>query len=152
MASEPIETVQPDAVRRTVMRRLIQGILSLWVFGGAALGMSFLNAPSAEKRPSERVIDGGTLSSLRVSEARFVGHGTEPLYVIRISETEVLALSATCSYMRCVLERDPESGSFTCPCHGGIFDRTGNVLSGPPTRPLVRHQAEVRADRILVHN
>jgi len=31
-----------------------------------------------------------------------------------------------------------ESSQFRCPCHGGVFDREGNVVDGPPPAPLQR--------------
>ena len=26
--------------------------------------------------------------------------------------------------------------TYKCPCHGGVYDREGNVVSGPPPAPL----------------
>ncbi len=136
--------------RRTAMRWLIRGFLSLWGLGAAALGISFLKAPETERRPSEGLVRCGPFSSLAVGEARFVRHGSEPLFVVRASDTEVVALSATCTHLRCVLQWSNPTGTFLCPCHAGAFDRGGNVLSGPPKRPLARYPAEVRADEIIV--
>jgi Rieske Fe-S protein len=50
-----------------------------------------------------------------------------------------------------VLEWSDETGTIHCPCHAGTFDREGNVLSGPPNRPLSRYPAQVRGDEIVVH-
>ncbi|MFQ5876457.1 MAG: ubiquinol-cytochrome c reductase iron-sulfur subunit [Acidobacteriota bacterium] len=138
------------ARRRTALRWLIRGFLSLWGLGGAFLGLSFLRAPSAERRPSERLVRCGPVSTLPVGGARFVRHGTRPLFVLRVSESEVLALSAICTHLRCVLRWDRDSQTLVCPCHSGAFDRGGNVLSGPTKRPLPRYEAEVRADEIVV--
>jgi menaquinol-cytochrome c reductase iron-sulfur subunit len=33
---------------------------------------------------------------------------------------------------------------FSCPCHGGQYDTTGNRIAGPPIRPLDRFQWEIR--------
>jgi Rieske Fe-S protein len=44
-----------------------------------------------------------------------------------------------------------DTGTFLCPCHAGRFDRGGNVLSGPPKKPLIQFPAEVRADEIVIH-
>jgi len=93
----------------------------------------------------------GAFSTLRVGDARFIRHGTEPFFVVRATDTQVLALSAICTHLRCVLEWDESSNSILCPCHDGAFDRNGNALSGPPTRPLRQYRAEVRADEIIVH-
>jgi cytochrome b6-f complex iron-sulfur subunit len=141
----------PGPGRRAVLRWLIRGFLSLWGLGAAALGISFLKAPEPEKRPGEGLIRCGPFSSLAVGEARFVRHGSVPLFVVRASETEVLALSATCTHLRCVLKWNTAAGAIQCPCHAGSFDRSGNVLSGPPSRPLPHYPAEVRADEIIVH-
>lgn len=137
--------------RRAAMQWLIRGFLSLWGLGAAALGAAFLKAPSSEKRPEEGTVRCGALSSLPVDDARFVRHGTTPLFVVRVSPTEILALSAVCTHLRCIITWRRESRTFVCPCHEGAFDRNGNVLSGPPKRPLRQHGAEVRADEIVVH-
>ena len=136
--------------RRTALGWLTKGFLSLWALGAAAVGISFLKAPSTEKRPGEGVLRGGPFSTLPVGGSRFIRHGSEPIYLVRASETEVLALSAICTHLRCVLKWDDAEGRLRCPCHAGSFDRTGNVISGPPTRPLPRYRAEIRDDEILV--
>ena len=86
-----------------------------------------------------------------MGEARFVPHGEHPLFVVRASETEVTALSAVCTHLRCVLRWDGKSRVLQCPCHAGSFDRSGTVLSGPPSRDLPQYSAEVRAGEIVVH-
>jgi cytochrome b6-f complex iron-sulfur subunit len=136
--------------RRGALGYLIRGFLSLWGLGAAAVGISFLKAPAAERRPTEGVIRCGPFAALAVGEARFVRHGSEPFYVVRVSETQVLALPAVCTHLRCVLKWDRPSQSFLCPCHDGAFDRQGNVLSGPPRRPLVPYRAEVQGGEIVV--
>lgn len=137
--------------RRSVLRWLIRGFLSLWGLGAASLGISFLKAPSPEHRPGKGQVQCGTLSSLPVGRARLIHHGADPLFVVRVSSAEVVALSAICSHLRCVLQWNNESGTILCPCHAGAFDREGNVLSGPPNRPLTRYPAQVRGDEIIVH-
>lgn len=137
--------------RRSMLRWLMRGFLSLWAAGAAAVGISFLKAPRGEERPSEGRIRCGPLNSLAVGEARFIRHGTDPLLVVRASESEVQAFSAICTHLRCVLRWEADTSRFACPCHAGAFDQNGNVLAGPPRRPLRRIAAEVRAGEIVVN-
>jgi cytochrome b6-f complex iron-sulfur subunit len=147
--SENPETGRPGG-RRTAILWLTRGFLSLWAVGAASLGIGFLKAPSREKRPGEGLVDAGTLSSLAVGGSRFIRHGSRPLFVVRVSETEVVALSAICTHLHCVLKWDDGGGRLLCPCHSGSFDRTGNVLAGPATRPLPQYRVEIRDDAIFV--
>lgn len=48
------------------------------------------------------------------------------------------ALSATCAHLGCRVHWDLPSSQFKCPCHGGVYDRQGNVVAGPPPRGLER--------------
>ena len=48
------------------------------------------------------------------------------------------AMSSTCAHLGCRVKWDTESKHFLCPCHGGVYDREGRVLAGPPPRPLDR--------------
>ncbi len=53
------------------------------------------------------------------------------------------ALSATCTHLGCGVSWDDTKKQFLCPCHKGVFDRTGTVVSGPPPKPLVRYETRV---------
>ena len=49
---------------------------------------------------------------------------------------ELTAMSATCTHLGCHVRWEAGADHFKCPCHGGVYDRAGNVVSGPPPRPL----------------
>jgi Rieske Fe-S protein len=53
------------------------------------------------------------------------------------------ALSATCTHLGCRVRWNPEQAQFRCPCHGGVFDREGRVVAGPPPAPLARVHVRV---------
>jgi len=145
------DTERVDMDRRGALKWLTRAFLALWIPAAGAVAASFLKAPSSETRPGERQVRAGTLSSLAVGEARMVRHGSEPLFVVRVAQNQVIAVTAICTHLRCVLRWERDSGIFRCPCHDGTFDRAGNVLSGPPKKPLRQYTAEVRADEIIVH-
>jgi Rieske Fe-S protein len=48
------------------------------------------------------------------------------------------ALSAICQHLGCRVHWDDGKQQFLCPCHGGVYDREGRVVAGPPPRPLDR--------------
>lgn len=43
-----------------------------------------------------------------------------------------------CTHLGCAYYWDEGRKAFLCPCHGGVFDIDGNVMEGPPPRPLDR--------------
>jgi Rieske Fe-S protein len=53
------------------------------------------------------------------------------------------ALSSTCAHLGCRVKWDGDKKQFLCPCHGGVYDREGRVLAGPPPRPLERMAVRV---------
>lgn len=65
--------------------------------------------------------------------------------LVRLAESEFVAFSQKCTHLSCAVIPRPQEGTFHCPCHEGLFDlRTGNVIAGPPPRPLPRVTLEVR--------
>lgn len=55
------------------------------------------------------------------------------------------ALSATCAHLGCRVKWDDTKKQFLCPCHGGVYDREGRVLAGPPPAPLERYAVRMNA-------
>lgn len=43
-----------------------------------------------------------------------------------------LALSSICPHLGCRVHWEPQNDRFFCPCHNGVFDRSGAPVSGPP--------------------
>jgi len=62
----------------------------------------------------------------------------DPVLVIRLSRSSVVAYDAICTHAGCTVEYDPTSVSMICPCHGAQFDpaHQGRVISGPTDQPL----------------
>lgn len=58
------------------------------------------------------------------------------VWVVRNSSTEFAVLSPRCTHLGCAYNWQPDKKQFLCPCHSGVFDVTGKVLSGPPPRRL----------------
>lgn len=76
-------------------------------------------------------------------------HEEEPAILVRLGEDEVVAWSQHCTHLGCVVYYAPEERLLECPCHEGFFDvRTGDVVAGPPERPLPRIALEVRDEVI----
>ena len=60
------------------------------------------------------------------------------------------AISTTCTHLGCHVYWEPENTRFFCPCHDGVFDVDGNVVSGPPPRPLARYEVVEESGAIYV--
>ena len=139
-----------SSTRRRFITWLSQAFLALWGLGGAAAIASYLRAPERHGT-AENIVRVGLLDDLPVGEGRLVRHGTRPFFVVRVDAARVIALSAVCTHVRCILAYDRERRGFACPCHDGRFDLSGNVLSGPPPRPLPTYAVSVRAGEVYVH-
>lgn len=61
------------------------------------------------------------------------------VYVERRAEPEVVVFSSRCTHLACRVNWREEKQEYICPCHNGRFGREGEVLGGPPPRPLERY-------------
>lgn len=76
--------------------------------------------------------------------------GSRPGLLIRTSDGELRAFNAICTHLECTVQYKSDSSQIWCPCHDGIFDLGGNVISGPPPRPLQRFVVNQRGEDIVV--
>ncbi len=60
----------------------------------------------------------------------------EHVAVAKDEDGRVTAVSAVCRHLRCIVQWNAAEESWDCPCHGSRYDRDGQVLNGPATRPL----------------
>lgn len=145
--NQPVE----DAGRRSFFNRLFQIVMGLWGVAFITVVVSYIKAPRESKGIEEKIKRVGPLSEFQVGSAKFVADELQPMWVIRNSSDEIIALSATCTHLRCILQWDKDSGRLVCPCHAGAFDLNGNVVSGPPPRSLTRRDCNTRGGIVYVN-
>jgi Rieske Fe-S protein len=99
--------------------------------------------------PEMRVADVGELA---VGEVKVFGYPEpqDPCLLIRLDRDSFVAYSQKCTHLSCAVVYDRKADQIECPCHHGFFSaRTGEVLQGPPPRPLVRIRLERRDDQLV---
>ena len=136
--------------RGQFLRKRSGAFLGSWALGGAGALAAYMRAPEEDHSSTDRIVRIGKLEDLRIGEARLVRHGVSPFFVIRTGAEQVIALSAVCTHVRCILDYDHERRGLICPCHDGRFDLNGNVVSGPPPRALPTYEVSTRAGEVFV--
>jgi menaquinol-cytochrome c reductase iron-sulfur subunit len=71
-------------------------------------------------------------------------------YVLTEDGRDYIAMSNICSHLGCRVRWIEDQDQFFCPCHNGVFDKEGNVLSGPPPRPLERFEVKVEDGQLFI--
>ncbi len=101
------------------------------------------------KPPANFSID---LTSSTYNALKTVGGvvSVQGIFIIRTSQSTYLALSNICTHQGCAVNYSSSGKRFVCPCHGGEFDMTGNVVSGPPQSPLAKYQTVLNGNTLTV--
>ncbi|GAB4337968.1 MAG: hypothetical protein Kow0037_21510 [Calditrichia bacterium] len=118
------------------------GIIGAVILGIGAMVRAFwlyLFPPKKEKKYHRYLVckDG----DLKIGEAREITLGKTPVYVVHLKEGYKV-YSGICTHLGCIIHWEPEKNRFYCPCHKGIFDPYGKVVSGPPPRPMDEYKVE----------
>ena len=101
-----------------------------------------------------RVVDGiiavpvAQLSGLGPRDALIVRGGPGPIVVRRKADGTTSAVLGICTHNRCELDPGPEG--LDCPCHGSSFNFEGRAIIGPAEGALVRFDARVEGDTLLI--
>ena len=72
------------------------------------------------------------------------------VFLMKHADNQVTALSSTCTHLGCRVSWDAAAQLLKCPCHGGVFDRTGAVKAGPPSIPLPTIETRIEGSQVLV--
>lgn len=72
------------------------------------------------------------------------------LYVVRNSENEVRVFSDVCTHLGCRVTWHEDQEHYISPCHDGHFGIFGDVISGPPPRPLDEFVTKIEGGELFV--
>jgi nitrite reductase/ring-hydroxylating ferredoxin subunit len=136
--------------RRRIMHAIAWGLTAVIACGLGYPVFTYLGS-SVEGLLAPQLVRAGSIDDLQPHSSRLVRQAGSTLMLVRLDGKRFFAVSAVCTHMNdCLLEFDRERLQITCPCHGGVWDVYGNVVSGPPSVPLASYRIERAGDEVLV--
>lgn len=123
--------------RRRVLNWFLGTSVGALVFSVLYPVVRFLDPPAVAQTSGEQV-DAGSVNDpvFRESGYSIVRMGGDPVIVVRAGEGDFRAFAATCTHLACIVEYRADEQMIWCNCHDGRFDLHGQVIGGPPPKPL----------------
>ena len=119
--------------RRDTLRFLLAGSGALFLATGALAIIG--NLPSGANVQKVAIAKVGELAENAWKVFNFPDQYAQGI-LINLPGKGLVAYSDVCTHLSCAVLYQGD-GKLHCPCHEGLFDaRNGDVLAGPPTRPL----------------
>jgi quinol---cytochrome c reductase iron-sulfur subunit, bacillus type len=147
--------------RRRFLAQVFWSGIGLVSAGIAAPILTYLILPLLRPQQAKAWVRMGKVDDLplnipqRLEVARRVLEGWEiddsqvTAWVVRLPD-EIRVFDPHCTHLGCAYRWDAQAKEFICPCHAGVFNLNGKVISGPPPRPLDTYAHEVREGFLYV--
>jgi len=144
----------PGATSAVPRRRFLRWLLGFSVVSTLAMiaapVAAFLVPPKSTATGSGGRILAGTIADIPLGKGKVVPMGSKPVIVINTAQG-VVAYSAICTHLGCIVAFDDLSSTIVCPCHDGRFSpANGTVVSGPPPSGLPAITVSVEAGQIFL--
>jgi cytochrome b6-f complex iron-sulfur subunit len=84
--------------------------------------------------------------------AKIVMYGQIPALLLATPgpESQLKVFVAVCTHFDCTVGYAPRENLIHCCCHDGYYDLDGQVVSGPPPRPLRPFYHRVRDGKLII--
>lgn len=106
--------------------------------------------PPASGEPVTQSVVAAQASQVKPNSGMLFKFGSRPGLLIRNPDGELQAFNAICTHLDCTVQYKADTSQIWCACHNGLYDLSGNVVSGPPPRPLDRLVVNQRGDDVVV--
>ncbi len=122
--------------RRGFIKALWIALVSISLLELASVVIAFLTSGGrksyAGERPEMKIL--GKLEDF--PNGSVTPFRSDRLYLVRMDDGGLLALSLKCTHLGCAITWNEDSGEFDCPCHASSFLLNGEVSRPPAPRPL----------------
>jgi len=147
-------------------RRFLAGIVAV-VGGAVALivglpAIGYIISPGVKRQSAEQWYPLGPIAGLTPGEptgfpySYRVQDGWEEIavtgtaYAVTQDGVNVTVFSDVCTHLSCRVAWKQDRDVFFCPCHDGTFNAAGEVVGGPPPRPLDQFESRVENGTIEI--
>lgn len=73
------------------------------------------------------------------------------VYVLRKSASDLKVYSNVCTHLSCRVSWSDEEKAYLCPCHDASFGIDGEIIHGPPPRPMDQYEFKIEEGNVLIH-
>ena len=159
--ADPEGSITPEGSRRRFFQWVTRAVMGVIGVGLAVPLVGYLISPALKRREKTWVDVGGVnevpvgepaqleyIATIRDGYVETKTH--KAIWAVKQSDGQVTAYSPMCTHLGCGYAWDRGEKQFKCPCHGSVFDVSGQVLAGPAPRPLDRLPSKVENGRLLV--
>lgn len=148
--------------RRDFMKMTILAIGNVIGLSLTIPGVAYILGPVLKGKQGEGWIQLGSTTKVetdnptlfKVNLQRQTGWVTDEeqlaVYVLTENGQDFIAMSNVCTHLGCHVRWVAEQNKFFCPCHDGVFDKYGNVVSGPPPRALDRYEVKTQDAQLYI--
>jgi len=97
----------------------------------------YMNPPDVPEASTNRVEAGPTNDPELIDRGfKILEFGTLPVILVRVADDDFRAFAGTCTHLDCIVEYQQAEKRIWCNCHNGEYSLQGEVVSGPPPKPL----------------
>ncbi len=136
--------------KRDFLKMFLYGSVAAWLGAVIYPVISYLKPPK-QAEVVVKSVKAGKIADFVKDSGTIVKFGTKPVLLVRDAKGDFKAFSATCTHLDCTVQYRNDFGLIWCACHNGKYDLNGNVVSGPPPRPLDAFDVAVQGDDVIVY-
>lgn len=138
----------PQMSRRGFLEWMIGFLGGVAALSAAGTALAYLKPPRGTEG-KEGPVEVADKEDIPVGEGRVVPFKGTTAIVIH-TQSGFVAFSAVCTHAGCIVQWQKDKNRIYCPCHAAVFDVEGNVVSGPPPRPLPKYRVKVQGEKIIL--
>ena len=146
---EDLDPLHKQVERRDFLKFVLGGGAIAWLAAILYPVLEYLNPP-IQGEVEVTSVKFGKISDIEKDSGKIVKFGSKPVLLIRSSDGQFHAFSATCTHLDCTVQYRKDFGTIWCACHNGKYDLTGRNISGPPPRPLDEYRVTIQGDDIFI--
>jgi len=143
-----VEKLDQPISRRNFLGWIIRGGLFATLSAMILPALTYV-WPVMRQGPAGGMQEVGNADDIPVGGAKKVIVAGSAVLIIRNAQG-FKAFSAICTHLGCLVAWNSHKQIIECPCHAGLFDKEGQVVSGPPPRPLPPYEVRVADGKVFV--
>lgn len=142
--------------------------IAIWAIGGlitVGIGLpaiAYIIGPALQTSATDEWISLGAASKVELGTPTLftakiqrktgwiVNEEDVSVYVSTEDGRTFTAMSNICTHLGCRVRWTADKKEFFCPCHNGVYDKDGTVVSGPPPKPLNRYEVKVENGQLSI--